>query len=570
MNWKLIGGIGLIIAALCIVLVYNYTKEPPEKAPSTGPPSAIKPVQPKTGSLALEFYSSSAKRTWINEVTAAFNAQDHRVDGKQIVVEVTHVTSGGSFRNIKEGKIKPDIWSPGDDSWIKLANVHWKNIHLKTLMPTTKPLVNVPLIIAMWEPMAQALGYPDKPVGWTDIARIAADPKGWAAFGHPEWGKFKWGHAHAEANSGFLTVISEIYASCGKTENLTVDDLKSPKVKKFLKTAESAIEHYGMSNSWIDNFMRTKGPGYLSAAVQYENTIIESNRKHGSTPFKLVAVYPKEGAFWTRHPVGIPDAEWVTPLKRQAAELYIDYLLEEETQRKAMEIGLRPVSQTISVGNPFTVEYGVQTDISKVKAFRVPDERVLRRVRELWEEAKMPASIVLLLDISGSMQGEPLENAKKGAMTFIDKMNKWDELEVITFNHQLTNLVPLDRISVNGEKGKQKIQTLFADGGTRLFDGMQKGLNSIKKRRQKAPMRRYGLVVLSDGDDTNSELGRYDFSDSLPKGDNPNVIKIFTIAYGGKANRDLLIEISNTTNARMFKSSPDAIEKVYRELSTNF
>ena len=182
MNWKLIGGIGLIIAALCIVLVYNYTKEPPEKAPSTGPPSAIKPVQPKTGSLALEFYSSSAKRTWINEVTAAFNAQDHRVDGKQIVVEVTHVTSGGSFRNIKEGKIKPDIWSPGDDSWIKLANVHWNNIHLKTLMPTTKPLVNVPLIIAMWEPMAQALGYPDKPVGWTDIARIAADPKRLGSF----------------------------------------------------------------------------------------------------------------------------------------------------------------------------------------------------------------------------------------------------------------------------------------------------------------------------------------------------------------------------------------------------
>jgi Mg-chelatase subunit ChlD len=155
-------------------------------------------------------------------------------------------------------------------------------------------------------------------------------------------------------------------------------------------------------------------------------------------------------------------------------------------------------------------------------------------------------------------------------MTFIDKMNKWDELEVITFNHQLTDLVPLDRISVNGEKGKQKIQTLFADGGTRLFDGMQKGLDIIKKRRQKDPMRRYGLVVLSDGDDTNSVLGRYDFTDNLPKGDNPNVIKIFTIAYGGKANRDLLIEISNTTNARMFKSTPEAIEKVYRELSTNF
>ncbi len=536
------------------------TQKQPSKAPKKMPKNAI----------SLQFYSSSAKRTWIDEVTAAFNAQDHRVDGKQIVVQVTHVTSGGSFRNIKEGKIKPDIWSPGDDSWIKLANVHWKNVHLKSLIPNTKPLVNVPLIIAMWEPMAQALGYPDKPVGWTDIARIAADPKGWAAFGHPEWGKFKWGHAHAEANSGFLTVISEIYASCGKTENLTVDDLKSPKVKKFLKTAESAIEHYGMSNSWIDNFMRTKGPGYLSAAVQYENTIIESNRKHGSTPFKLVAVYPKEGVFWTRHPVGVPEAEWVTPLKRQAAELYISYLLEEPTQRKAMEIGLRPINQTISVGNPFTAEYGVQTDISKVKAFRVPDERVLRRVRELWEEAKMPASVVLLLDISGSMQGESLENAKKGALTFIDKMNKWDELEVITFSDNAETLVHLNQVRDNGEIAKMKIQNLQAVGRTCLYDAIQEGLWSIQTRKKKVSGRRYGLIVLSDGKDTKSNLLPSKLLSNLPKGDSPDVIKLFTIAYGGGADRKFLTEIAQATNARMFQSTTQEIQKVYRELSANF
>jgi len=536
------------------------TQKQPSKAPKKVPKNAI----------SLQFYSSSAKRTWIDEVTAAFNAQDHRVDGKQIVVQVTHVTSGGSFRNIKEGKIKPDIWSPGDDSWIKLANVHWKNVHLKSLIPNTKPLVNVPLIIAMWEPMAQALGYPDKPVGWTDIARIAADPKGWAAFGHPEWGKFKWGHAHAEANSGFLTVISEIYASCGKTENLTVDDLKSPKVKKFLKTAESAIEHYGMSNSWIDNFMRTKGPGYLSAAVQYENTIIESNRKHGSTPFKLVAVYPKEGVFWTRHPVGVPEAEWVTPLKRQAAELYISYLLEEPTQRKAMEIGLRPISQTISVGNPFTAEYGVQTDISKVKAFRVPDERVLRRVRELWEEAKMPASVVLLLDISGSMQGESLENAKKGALTFIDKMNKWDELEVITFSDNAETLVHLNQVRDNGEIAKMKIQNLQVAGKTCLYDAIQEGLWSIRTRKKKVPGRRYGLIVLSDGKDTKSNLPPSELLSNLPKGDSSEVIKLFTIAYGSEADRKFLTEIAQATNARMFQSTTQEIQKVYRELSANF
>ena len=532
-------------------------------------PSTTQKYQSKN-LLTLKFYSSSAKRTWINEATAAFNAQRHRIDGQQVVIEVTHVTSGGSFRNIKEGKIKPDIWSPGDDSWIKLANVHWKNVYLKTLMPDTKSLVNVPLIIAMWEPMAQALGYPEKSVGWTDIARIAADPQGWAAFGHPEWGKFKWGHAHAEANSGFLTVISEIYACCGKTENLTIDDLKNPKVKAFLKTAESAIEHYGMSNSWIDNFMRTKGPGYLSAAVQYENTIIESNRKHGNTPFKLVAIYPKEGAFWTRHPVGIPDAEWVTPVKREAAKLYIDYLLKEETQRKAMEIGLRPVSQSIAVENPFNAKYGVKQDVSDVKAFQVPDEQVLRRVRELWEEAKMPASIALLLDISSSMYGEALENAKKGAMTFIDKMNKWDELEVITFANTVETLVYLDQVKENGEMAKVKIQNLNASGGTRLNDAINNSFGSIQDRKRRVPGRRYGLIVLSDGRDTSSTLKSPALFETLPQGDSPDVIKLFTIAYGDRADNKFLSDIALATNARMFKSTTQEIEKVYRELSANF
>jgi Ca-activated chloride channel family protein len=150
--------------------------------------------------------------------------------------------------------------------------------------------------------MARALGYPTKQLGWLDIAEVAATPGGWAAYGHPEWGKFRWGHAHPDANSGFLAVISEVYAALGKTQGITPEDLRSARVTTFLNNFEGAVEHYGLSNSWIDDLMHAKGPGYLSAAVQYENTIIESNGKHGNKPFKLVAIYPREGNVWTRHP----------------------------------------------------------------------------------------------------------------------------------------------------------------------------------------------------------------------------------------------------------------------------
>jgi Ca-activated chloride channel family protein len=304
--------------------------------------------------------------------------------------------------------------------------------------------------------------------------------------------------------------------------------------------------------------------------VQYENTIIESNKKHGSTPFKLVGVYPKEGAFWTQHPVGIPDAEWVTPLKREAAELYMKYLLEEGTQRKAMQIGLRPISKGVVLGDPFGAEYGVMLDVDASRAFQVPDERVLRRVRELWEEAKMPASIVLLLDVSGSMQGEALENAKKGAMAFIDKMNRWDELEVITFGTRFRNLAPLGQVRENGETAKMKIQNLSAGGNTCLYDAIHAGLANVKKRKQGAPDRRYGLVLLSDGLDTASSMQQKTLLSSLPRGDSPEVMKLYTIAYGSKADRAFLSEIAKATNARMFESSAGDIKRVYLELSAYF
>ena len=43
--------------------------------------------------------------------------------------------------------------------------------------------MRTPLVIAMWEPMARALGWPKKPLGFADILRLADDPRGWAAAG---------------------------------------------------------------------------------------------------------------------------------------------------------------------------------------------------------------------------------------------------------------------------------------------------------------------------------------------------------------------------------------------------
>ena len=559
--------VGVFVALLGRALLQKKSDPDATKHATTEPSGG--PAGPPAGELTLLLSSSNAKQTFIDKAVADFNALKVTVGDKVVKVQARHVNSGDSWNDLREGRLKPDLWSPGDDSWIRIANGAWRALYNKPLFDRVDPLVNVPLCIAMWEPMAVALGYP-KPLGWADLARVSADPRGWARLGHPEWGPMKWGHAHPDANSGFLTVVSEVYAHTRKTKGLTVADLKSPGLTAYLKTVEGSVEHYGLSSVWIDTFMREKGPAYLSAAVQYENAIIEGNRRTNNSPFKIVAIYPKEGTFITQHPIGIPQGDWMTDERKSAAQKFIDHLLKPETQQQAMTLGVRPINPSITVGEPFSDAWGVQAKLPAIPAFEVPDEDILKRITDLWLDAKKPASVMMLIDVSGSMNGDPMNRAREGAVAFIERMHARDELEIRAFNHEITKLYGPATIASGGEAARDKVRGLFAAGGTHLYEVIRQAVLDWNARKKKSPGRHYGIVLLTDGRDEGSNIRRADLMDVLPRGDNPDTVKIFTIAYGQGADQLFLKEIANTSNARSFESNPTNIVRVYQELSANF
>ena len=77
-------------------------------------------------------------------------------------------------------------------------------------------------------PMAEALGWPDKPISWDDIAELSANPDGWASKGHPEWGQFKFGHTHPDySNVGLLSLTALAYSAVDKTSGLTTDNKRT-------------------------------------------------------------------------------------------------------------------------------------------------------------------------------------------------------------------------------------------------------------------------------------------------------------------------------------------------------
>ena len=238
-----------------------------------------------------------------------------------------------------------------------------------------------------------------------------------------------------------------------------------------------------------------------------------SNEKSQNKPFKMVAVYPREGNFWTQHPVAILKEEWVTEEKREASAQFIEYLLTKDAQTKAMKLGLRPILPDIALAAPFDDEHGVKIDIAGTKQYKVPEERVLKRIRDLWEEVKVPATVVLVIDRSGSMQGDPMDNAKTGAVEFIKNMKPRDQLMVLTFSDSVSNTVDLCSVRKCGERAIGLVQGIFAEGGTALHDTIAVSYEKLKAMKKADPRRRYCVIVLSDGKDTASTRSRSAFLD---------------------------------------------------------
>ena len=140
-----------------------------------------------------------------------------------------------------------------------------------------------PLVIAMPQPMAEALGWPDEPIGFADLRDLANDPEGWGAVGHPEWGPFRLGKTNPNfSTSGLNFTIAEYYAATGKTADLTIEDLSRPAAVEFATDIESSVVHYGditmtFLNNWFAADARGTSLTYASAVAVEEKSVIDYN-----------------------------------------------------------------------------------------------------------------------------------------------------------------------------------------------------------------------------------------------------------------------------------------------------
>ena len=576
----------LTLSVLCNVLLLTFLIGCSNETNNITKPTQTPASQPfvcsthSANPVTLSMYYGSEKQAWIQDVVADFNSRHISACDGPITVQATPIGSGASMQQIVAGTIQPDIWSPAGSVWLTLLNGMWQSKHGSDLVPTgatdSPSLVTSPVVIAMWKPEAEALGWPNKALGWSDIAALSTNPRGWAAYGHPEFGDFKFGHTRPDdSNSGLDAVIAEYYAATSKQRELSLDDVNNPTTKDFVANVESSIIHYGDSTGFFANEMFTKGPDFLSATVMYESLVVQANdgKAYPHLAYPVVAIYPKEGTFYSDHPFTIPQASWVTPAKKTSAIAFRAFLLASAQQKKALQYGFRPADLSVGIGAPVDSAHGVDPGEPRT-LLQIPSAGVVTAIKSSWEEQRRKVDVMLILDRSGSMNDlvgglSKIEKAKQGLVEFVNLLGDSDGLGLTVFS---TNTDVLSAVSPLGPKRQSvlaSISGIDANGSTRLFDTIAEQVASLKALPSKHIK---VVVVLTDGMDTSSQHSIDQLiSQIMSFGVNAGEgVKVYTIAYGDDADVKGLTGIASATNGQEYAGTPQNIQLLYYQISRFF
>jgi Ca-activated chloride channel homolog len=568
----------LLLSAALLASLGCGRKPAPDSSPTADsteptPQAPAAPSAPSAaGALELDVVFSSEKKDWAGDAIAQFNASDTTTDdGRSIHVHVAFMGSVEPIADIVGGTRRPHVFSPASSLVLPLLEDEWigaKGVTAKPIVGSAEPLVLSPVVVAMWQPMATALGWPAHKVSWHDIAALARSADGWRGKGHPEWGDFRFGHTHpGYSNSGLIAVLAEVSAGVGKTRDLTADDVTGRPAKQFLHDIESSVVHYGRSTGFFYDALAHHGPAYLSAAVLYENLIVSSSQNaDNALPFPLVCIYPREGTEWADHPYAVLDAPWVGAPERDAAGKLKAYLLSRPVQERAMtRFGFRPALTDIALGAPIDAAHGADPKEPQT-LLGAPTVRVVRALLDTWNETKRGVDIVVVFDRSGSMRGERLRSARDGLVAFLGKLRPEDKVILMSFNGQLDPPTSPE----SPQALMPRVQGLFAEGETALYDAVLRGRDLAESSAKADKRRIHAVVVLTDGEDNQSHIKLPELMAKLASVEQGSGVRVFTIGYGGEASDAVLKPIAERTGGAYYHGDVDNIRAVYEEIASFF
>ena len=171
----------------------------------------------------------------------------------------------------------------------------------------------------------------------------------------------------------------------------------------------------------------------------------------------------------------------------------------------------------------------------------------------------LPKDIVFTVDVSSSMEGTRIQQAKSALNYFLNLLNPGDRFNIVTFGTFVDkfkpDLVPVTQANIDSAKGY--VYKLYALGLTNIDDAL---IQSLKQSYLSTSS--CNLIFLTDGQPTWGETKTDSILSHLKKYDENNV-RIFSFGIGDDISKALLTTISSQCNGyAQFIKSDDSISTI--------
>jgi len=261
---------------------------------------------------------------------------------------------------IASGQEKPVVWSPASSLELNQLSGKWKGPKIIATSGDYVPvsLVSSPLVFAIWNERASVLlkhyqNSINNSINWANI-HDALQRKKWTSIGgRREWGTVKFGQTNPTlSNSGLLTITLLAYVAADKQDGLINSDVNSQAFKQYLADFDSTVHGFGLSSGhYIESSIVANGPQQADITCIYENLVLAPTlQQKANTRWRqsLQIFYPDLNIL-SDHPFAILQAPWVSDDQKQAALEFQKFLLEDEQQKRAVELGFRPSPNNTNV-----------------------------------------------------------------------------------------------------------------------------------------------------------------------------------------------------------------------------
>lgn len=175
--------------------------------------------------------------------------------------------------------------------------------------------------------------------------------------------------------------------------------------------------------------------------------------------------------------------------------------------------------------------------------FKTPIEKLLPVDMEIKGKEEMPSlGLMIVMDRSGSMDGQKLELAKEAAARSVELLREEDTLGFIAFDDQPWEIVETGPLK-DKEAAVEKILSVTPGGGTEIFTSLEKAYAELEDLK----LQRKHIILLTDGQSS----GNGDYELIIENGKENN-ITLSTVAIGQDADRALLEDLAEQGSGRYY------------------